>query len=541
MGRQRRFAAVFSYVVAVVLAFVVVSLLPFALLLMTYTYSSSSNDKYEVAIQSVEWLLAFFMGLVLLPIVAEPLLRHTSVLRDIHSAFCCFALYSIPTYTVVGGLSMPLIYNCYGTWLFTINMVFLCCFSTLPYVHVMSFLLSVASLVYVLLYHLRDGLHAGLHPFSPIEFAVDVLGVVFWLWYRGRYTGRPEVSGRLQSTAATKFFQRHFFRGMCHYFSIQVLVSSSPAATEQAPATTTTATVAPNEEGPCAAIRATAVSPSLQQVNRVDLNNPQNQYLFSFHPHGVFPGSSIIVPNTELWERTVGYNTQHFVSTHCADVVFSAPLMREFPLCLGAMSVGRRGIESSLRQGNSPLIITGGQAEMLLTKMSDTEMHLVCHHTGFIRIAMNHKVPLVPVISFSESNIMDNVHCVPLQRWFLKRIGFPFPTLPYGRWFLPLPTAKPVTIVVGEPVFPLPGREDAEDPTCVEELRIRYFECLERLFYKYREAARYPDMVLYLHHGVYAAGVPTVPPASATADDASTSVESAVQRASAAAERLKSA
>lgn len=484
-SRRRSFGAVLSFLLASVMAILVVTVLPFAVLFMGYAYyTQRATAAYDLALRAVEVLLCFFMALVLLPMVVVPVVGRSSTLRNVHSAFCCYALYSIPTYIVVGGVSAPFIYDCRGTWLFAINMCSMSCLSTLPYMPVAMLLFSVGATVSFLQHHFYDGLYRHKHPFHPAHCVIDLAFAAFWLWYQQRYRGRPEVTGRLQSWTASRFFQRYFFRGLSYYFSMRVIVGEGYVLPEEEPYVADAAA-----------------------LPRVDLSKPGSQYMFSFHPHGVFPGTSIVVPKTEIWEKAVGRSTTHFVSTHCADIVFAVPLMREFPLCLGAMSVGRRGIESSLKQGNSPLIITGGQAEMLLTKMSDVEMHVVCHHIGFVRMAMKNRVPLVPVISFSESNILDNVHCIRVQRWFLNRIAFPFPVLPMGRWHLPLPTAKPVTIVVGQPLLPLPGRENPEDPACVEEMRRRYFEHLEVLFYKYRAEAGYPQMELYLHNGIYNAGV----------------------------------
>lgn len=483
--RRRSHAAVILYLLSTLLAMLVIVVLPFAVIFMGYVYyTQRATVTFGLAIRAVEALLCCFTALVVLPMLVVPVLGRSSILRNVHSAFCCWALYNIPTYTFLGGISTSFLYTCRGTYLFTINMCSMALLSNLPYMPVAMSIFSICSFVYFIKYHFYDGVYVGKHALEPVQCVVDLAIAVFWLWYQRRYHGRPEVTGRLQSNRATRFFQRYFFRGLVYYFSMRVFVGEP--------------TVLPQEEPYVADVHA---------VPRVDLSKPENQYMFSFHPHGVFPGTSMVAPKTEIWEKAVGSCKEHFVSTHCADIVFNVPLMREFPMCLGAMSVGRRGIESSLRQGNSPLIVTGGQAEMLLTRMTDYEMHVVCHHTGFIRMAIKNRVPLVPVISYSESNILDNVHCIRLQRWFLKRIAFPFPTLPIGRWYLPLPTTKPVTIVVGQPISPLPGRDNPEDPAHIEELRFRYFEHLEVLFYKSRAEAGYPEMELYLHNGIYNPGV----------------------------------
>ncbi|ESL08787.1 hypothetical protein TRSC58_03505 [Trypanosoma rangeli SC58] len=170
------------------------------------------------------------------------------------------------------------------------------------------------------------------------------------------------------------------------------------------------------------------------------MRDSSNQYIFAFHPHGVFAGSALCGIFSEAWKQKIGYNAKTYVSTHEASVVFNIPIIRDFNLSLGALSVTRAAIESSLSSGNSPLIVVGGQAELTLTKRSNKVMSLITYHHGFVRLALRHGVPLVPVISFAEQNVLSIVSAPTMQRATLKVLGFPFPIIPEGRWLTAVST-----------------------------------------------------------------------------------------------------
>lgn len=54
-------------------------------------------------------------------------------------------------------------------------------------------------------------------------------------------------------------------------------------------------------------------------------------------------------------------------------------------------------------------------------------------------MALQEGAHLVPILSFGEVDIMDNVRFPVLQQWFLKTIGVSFPHQPYGLYYLPIP------------------------------------------------------------------------------------------------------
>lgn len=67
------------------------------------------------------------------------------------------------------------------------------------------------------------------------------------------------------------------------------------------------------------------------------------------------------------------------------------------------------------------------------------KIRVMTKHSGFIRMALQEGAHLVPILSFGEVDIMDNVRFPFLQQWFLKTAGMVFPHQPYGLYYLPIP------------------------------------------------------------------------------------------------------
>jgi hypothetical protein len=60
---------------------------------------------------------------------------------------------------------------------------------------------------------------------------------------------------------------------------------------------------------------------------------------------------------------------------------------------------------------------------------------------GFARIALQQGAALVPVLALGEADSLHNlVEWPALQRWCIRKLGFPVPYVIVGRWLMPLPS-----------------------------------------------------------------------------------------------------
>jgi hypothetical protein len=94
--------------------------------------------------------------------------------------------------------------------------------------------------------------------------------------------------------------------------------------------------------------------------------------------------------------------------------------------------VSRRSIMCALDCGISVLIIPGGQSESIESNSTDRDITLVVRHKGFIRLAIQKGATLLPIFSFGDTKLMDNVNMKSMQRRSKNILGFPFPFVPYG-------------------------------------------------------------------------------------------------------------
>lgn len=229
------------------------------------------------------------------------------------------------------------------------------------------------------------------------------------------------------------------------------------------------------------------------KIIRVAPLDPQEHYVLAFHPHGIMPTTAMWLLFTEQWR-------QLFPGVHpcllTASVLHQIPLSRDVMQNYGSREVTRQAFTSTLEQKQSVMLVPGGQAEMLEQHSGRKEVRVYTKHKGFIRVAIEHGTPLVPVLSFKEGELMDNVKAPMVQRWFVKNLAFPFPYFPYGRGFLPIPRKVDTTVVVGAPIrVPKIANPTAED---VDKIHVQYFAALEDMFHTYKDEANCTDYKLVL-------------------------------------------
>lgn len=152
-------------------------------------------------------------------------------------------------------------------------------------------------------------------------------------------------------------------------------------------------------------------------------------HILAFHPHGVQPFTVFWIQTSRAW-RAAMPGKRFCVMT--ASVCHAVPLLRDLLQWLGGREVSKESILHALGRGESVLLVPGGQQEMIESRSGAGETRVVTKHVGFIRLAMQEGVPLVPVLSLGEVEVLDFVRLPSLQRFFIKRIGIPVPFLPYG-------------------------------------------------------------------------------------------------------------
>ena len=239
-----------------------------------------------------------------------------------------------------------------------------------------------------------------------------------------------------------------------------------------------------------------SVTPSEELLDNAgkmkQLGDPKNeggQVIVCFHPHGVFPSTCMWLTHAECWKR---YFPMLDPVVLVATIIHLIPVMRDIAQWSGCRDVARGTVIRLLKEGESPLIVIGGQTEMFESRSWDKGITVMRRRRGFIKLAIKHNVGLLPTFSFGETQTMDNLYLPKMQAWTKKRLGFPIPYWPYGRWGLPIPRRKKITLAVGAPIYPV-RQTDAPTDDEVTELQNRYFDALERLFEEKKSECGFSD------------------------------------------------
>lgn len=129
----------------------------------------------------------------------------------------------------------------------------------------------------------------------------------------------------------------------------------------------------------------------------------QNSSRVSSHPCWHWQGNRQKVSSEYVWCSQLTHS--QLISSN-----FRLPLYRDFILSLGIASVSRKSCEAILSSGpgRSIVIVIGGAAESLNARPGVTDLVLK-RRLGFIRLAIKHQAPLVPVFSFGENDLYEQV------------------------------------------------------------------------------------------------------------------------------------
>jgi len=218
---------------------------------------------------------------------------------------------------------------------------------------------------------------------------------------------------------------------------------------------------------------------------------PSKNYLFVYHPHGIMAHGAFINFGTEAtgFKKLFPGIRSTLLSLKYQ---FLFPFNREYCMALGVCTCSKASIDWLFTKegtGNAVVLVVGGAAEALESRPGSLTLTL-SKRKGFIRMALEHGVPLVPVFGFGETSLycqMSNPEGSLLRRFqttMTKLFTFS-PPIFHGRGifnytFGIMPYRQPLNIVVGKPLE-VEQVKNASD-SLVNELHSKYMESLNELF-----------------------------------------------------------
>jgi 1-acyl-sn-glycerol-3-phosphate acyltransferase len=175
---------------------------------------------------------------------------------------------------------------------------------------------------------------------------------------------------------------------------------------------------------------------------------PNAQFVLAMFPHAVW--SDYHASMDGMW-HTVFPNIYGNIRTLGASVLFRLPLVREWTLWTGGIDARRSVAEQALDRGRTILVRPGGEAEQLRTTRGREIVYLQ-HRKGFIRLAMQKQVPVVPTYVFGASDYHYTWGGMfALREWIQKRFGVCLP-IAFGYWGSLCPLPVRTTVVFGKPL-----------------------------------------------------------------------------------------
>ncbi|XP_011878989.1 PREDICTED: 2-acylglycerol O-acyltransferase 1-like [Vollenhovia emeryi] len=204
----------------------------------------------------------------------------------------------------------------------------------------------------------------------------------------------------------------------------------------------------------------------IKLVKTVDLN-PNKSYLFICVPHGILSAGIMGSFGTDVLDCKKLFPGLD-IRPITLDQHFKVPIFREYAYFLGSCGSSIRSIKYLLSTppkspytGKATVLIVGGASESM-ESTPGTYRSLVKRRKGFVKLALTYGTPLVPVFSFGETDLYNQIYRPEgstfrrVQNYIRGLIGVA-PVVFSGRGFFQysfglIPKRLPVTVVVGSPI-----------------------------------------------------------------------------------------
>ncbi|KAJ8412547.1 hypothetical protein AAFF_G00128830 [Aldrovandia affinis] len=239
----------------------------------------------------------------------------------------------------------------------------------------------------------------------------------------------------------------------------------------------------------------------VQLVKTADLD-PRKNYVFGFHPHGILVAGAFI----NFCTLSTGFHSLYPGLTPYLLMLplwFRAPFFRDYIMYAGLIPSDKDSASYMLcqpRGGNVVVIAVGGAPEALDARPGAYTL-LLANKKGFVKLAMEHGASLVPVFSFGENEVfnqVDNSRGTWL-RWIQERLqrmmGISLPLFHargvFQYSFGVMPFRKPIHTVVGKPIVVEKNEKPSDEE--LDALHEHYMDELSKLFEEHKSKYGVPE------------------------------------------------
>lgn len=249
--------------------------------------------------------------------------------------------------------------------------------------------------------------------------------------------------------------------------------------------------------------------------------------IIAMHPHAILPLHGFI------WGAICHQILPDMYGCGCAtEIAMRLPILRHVLHYLSTRSADKNGLLNQLQVKEENLfILPGGVAEIFYSKRRRQPNDLPFTQTikakryGLMKLALQTGARIFPAFVFGASDMLDQLFHVDEQNVVSKEkdtnsfdVGLMMQSMSrklkggialfYGQYYLPIPHTPKLSMVLGNPIYPVENTSERNGNggnklTCkrianptqeqVEELMDRYVNALECLFEQYKVQAGYPN------------------------------------------------
>ncbi|KAF2717179.1 DAGAT-domain-containing protein [Polychaeton citri CBS 116435] len=228
---------------------------------------------------------------------------------------------------------------------------------------------------------------------------------------------------------------------------------------------------------------------------------PTRKYIFGYHPHGIISHGAFAAFATEA----LGFSQLFPGITNTLltlDSNFRVPIYRDYALRMGLASVSRESCENLLSKGGpngegmgrAITIVIGGARESLDAKPGTLRL-VLRKRKGFVKLAIRNGADLVPVLSFGENDLYEQLDTEQhpwvhgFQMGVKKIMGFTVPLF-HARGVFNydvglMPYRRPINVVVGKPIRVVTVAKP--DPAYVDQIHEQYCDELVRIWEEWKD------------------------------------------------------
>lgn len=205
----------------------------------------------------------------------------------------------------------------------------------------------------------------------------------------------------------------------------------------------------------------------------------KGQIFVVFHPHGAFCGAATFFGGS-MWFNHSTPKSQWYAMV--ADLLFRVPFLGDFLTINNVRSVSRSTIQGLLANGHSVAVQPGGIFEQIRWD-PDREVIYFPKNLGFIYLAVERGIPLVPLYIFGENQLFGQNAITRKLNMMMNKLTGVGTLFVSGRFGLPIlwPRPSPIYWCYGNRVEV--GEPDASpSEERIHEIFRRYTKEIRRMF-----------------------------------------------------------